>query len=598
MVKKLVPLFPAIAAFLTLGLVSLAGVVELSFAAKAFAIGGGVASMLAAVLLRRADVRAHASVCLAAGSMVASGQAPHDPAFMLMTVPFLAAAVAALRVPRASAPRRVSREKRFVDRHVPRRSQRPLALAFVVGTAVTVGLVATLPPASRAVEAQVDKLFTGNMEVEQRVGFSSRLRLGSTTKMLTSDRVVLHVDGKAPELLVGAVYDRYEADAWTSSRDATRAPVVAKTTGSATRVLVARTARLPRGTQARFFLPPGTCRIGTLSGKASVDGFGVARPSSRDDLAELSVLSEADAEKTRTSCEPALSQPPPAEEDLNVPPALRRELAAIASAWLEGSDAASDADTLATFARRLRSFGYSLSVKRSPRVDPVLDLLTTHREGHCEMFSAALALLSRTRGIPARVVTGYRVSETNPFTGVSVVRERNAHAWVIAWVDGRWVTVDPTPAAELAGRPRPTFLEHVWDAAATEVDRLWAALLVTDPVTLGLGFVGLALAFLAARRAALAWQRRGPRDETAAAEALAAWDELERALASAGLPRKPSEPIEGFAKRVAAGGEGWSADAAEGILRYADLRYGGHGAERDVGIALETLAHRITSTAS
>lgn len=598
MVKRLVPLFPAIVAFLTLGVVSLAGVVELSFAAKAFAIGGGAASMLAAVLLRRADVRAHASVCLAAGSMVASGQAPHDAAFMLMTAPFLAAAIAALRVPRTGERTgRGPRPPRFVDRHVPARSQGPLALALAVGAVVAAGLVATLPPASRAVEAQVDKLFTGNIEVEQRVGFSSRLRLGSTTKMLTSDRVVMHVDGPPPELLVGAVYDRYEADAWTSTRDESRAPVVAKTTDATTRIRVSRTARIPRGTQSRFFLPPGTCRFGTLSGKASVDGFGVARPSSRDDLAELAVLSEADAQKTRTSCEPALSQPPPADEDLLVPPALRRELLPIASSWLEGEASPSEAEAVAVFARRLRSFGYSLSVRRSPRVDPVLDLLTIHREGHCEMFSAALALLARSRGIPARVVTGYRVSETNPFTGVSVVRERNAHAWVIAWVDGRWVTVDPTPAAELAGRPRPTFLEHVWDAAATEVDRLWAALLVTDPVTLGLGFVGLALAFLAARRAIEAWKRRIPRDDAASAEALAAWDELERALAAAGLPRKPSEPIEGFARRVAAGSEGWSADAAEGILRYADLRYGGHGAERDVGIALETLAHRITSTA-
>ena len=94
-------------------------------------------------------------------------------------------------------------------------------------------------------------------------------------------------------------------------------------------------------------------------------------------------------------------------------------------------------------------FGYSLEVKRSRGVDAVVDLLNIHREGHCELFASAMALLARTQGIPTRVVSGYRASEINPITGLAVVRERNAHTWVEAWVDGRWDTWDPTPMVEM-----------------------------------------------------------------------------------------------------------------------------------------------------
>ncbi len=44
------------------------------------------------------------------------------------------------------------------------------------------------------------------------------------------------------------------------------------------------------------------------------------------------------------------------------------------------------------------------------------------------------------------------MSERNPLWDYYIVRERNAHAWVEAWVTGQgWTTFDPTPGSEVAG---------------------------------------------------------------------------------------------------------------------------------------------------
>ncbi len=69
-----------------------------------------------------------------------------------------------------------------------------------------------------------------------------------------------------------------------------------------------------------------------------------------------------------------------------------------------------------------------------------------HRRGHCEYFSTSLAVLSRSIGIPSRVVTGYTTGNYNLLRNRYVVQERHAHAWVeIFWPEIGWVEFDPTP---------------------------------------------------------------------------------------------------------------------------------------------------------
>jgi len=85
-----------------------------------------------------------------------------------------------------------------------------------------------------------------------------------------------------------------------------------------------------------------------------------------------------------------------------------------------------------------------------PGQDPIVRFLFTTRRGHCEYFAAAMVLMLRTLGIPARMATGFLGGEWNEYGRFYVVRQRNAHAWVEAYIPAvrEWVTFDPTPRAD------------------------------------------------------------------------------------------------------------------------------------------------------
>lgn len=51
----------------------------------------------------------------------------------------------------------------------------------------------------------------------------------------------------------------------------------------------------------------------------------------------------------------------------------------------------------------------------------------------------------RSAGIPTRYVVGYLVNEYSPTEHQYVVRTRDAHAWVMAYVNHSWIKVDTTP---------------------------------------------------------------------------------------------------------------------------------------------------------
>lgn len=96
-------------------------------------------------------------------------------------------------------------------------------------------------------------------------------------------------------------------------------------------------------------------------------------------------------------------------------------------------------------------FRYSLSSEvKDPSVDPVVDFLMNRSEGHCEYYASALALMLRAVGIPTRLITGYKGGDPDESTGRWVVQQRHAHAWVEAYYEHHWHTLDSTPAAQRA----------------------------------------------------------------------------------------------------------------------------------------------------
>jgi transglutaminase-like putative cysteine protease len=94
-------------------------------------------------------------------------------------------------------------------------------------------------------------------------------------------------------------------------------------------------------------------------------------------------------------------------------------------------------------------FGYSERPQPPAAGRAPLDaFLIDTKEGYCQHFSGAMALLLRMGGIPARVATGFTAGGFSKRRNAWIVRDTDAHAWVEAWYDELgWVTYDPTPDA-------------------------------------------------------------------------------------------------------------------------------------------------------
>ncbi len=95
-------------------------------------------------------------------------------------------------------------------------------------------------------------------------------------------------------------------------------------------------------------------------------------------------------------------------------------------------------------------FGYTLELPSSMPPDPLADFLFRRKKGHCEYFASAMAILLREAGVPSRIVTGFRGGEFNQLTGSYILRAKDAHAWVEAYIPGvGWMTFDPTPVGSV-----------------------------------------------------------------------------------------------------------------------------------------------------
>ncbi|MGL6283974.1 MAG: transglutaminase-like domain-containing protein, partial [Microcoleaceae cyanobacterium] len=95
----------------------------------------------------------------------------------------------------------------------------------------------------------------------------------------------------------------------------------------------------------------------------------------------------------------------------------------------------------------LKNFLYSLDLTTDTQaITPLSAFLLNTRSGHCEYFASATTLLLRALGIPARYAVGYSVHEFSNWEKQYIVRERHAHAWSLAYINGKWQAVDTTPA--------------------------------------------------------------------------------------------------------------------------------------------------------
>ncbi|MBI2854626.1 MAG: transglutaminase domain-containing protein [Chloroflexi bacterium] len=113
----------------------------------------------------------------------------------------------------------------------------------------------------------------------------------------------------------------------------------------------------------------------------------------------------------------------------------------------------------------LSSLDYSTDIKPAPfDVDSVDYFLFNLRKGYCDYFASAMAVLSRSVGIPSRLAAGYAPGDYS-FDGY-VVKDSDAHSWVQIYFPGYgWIDFEPTPGSVL---PAPQ--AHALDEASDTAD--------------------------------------------------------------------------------------------------------------------------------
>lgn len=292
--------------------------------------------------------------------------------------------------------------------------------------------------------------------------FRTHTAIGDMGKVKLSDRILFRAAGllQLPAKLRDGTFNVYAHDSWYAQGGHFRAVapegVSSWPIGPGDGPALQLSAWLTRG-RAVLPLPPGAYRLDGLNvGRVEVNSLGSVRVSEGPDL----VLFSVHVDETREY------DAPPDAADLALPkriePALMQVLAEAGGA---GANPGEVSKKLVRFFQD--KFAYTLRLEATEGGRRTLErFLLDDRRGHCEYFASAATLLLRAAGVPARYATGYVVEEWSPLERQFVVRARHAHAWTLAWIDGRWREVDATPTgwfaaekeAEPAWRPLADFL--------------------------------------------------------------------------------------------------------------------------------------------
>ena len=206
---------------------------------------------------------------------------------------------------------------------------------------------------------------------------------------------------------------------------------------------------------------------------------------------------------------------------------------------------------------------YSLKNEHSGADDPTASFLFGDRTGYCVHFSHAATYLMRSLGVPARVATGYAVSESARQGGSSLLLSGGAsHAWPEVYIEGYgWVVLDvyPERALDPPEQPMDADLQRLLGElargaspiplSATDLPRI-KELVRRVTLTAGSWFLVLLAAVLLFLYAGKAWRRLAPTWARAAAmPRLVYRAELDR-IGEVAIHREAGESRESFANRI------------------------------------------------
>ena len=297
---------------------------------------------------------------------------------------------------------------------------------------------------------------------------STRTRIGTIGGLNPSGKIILRIESKGhpPVLLREASYDLFKEPMWASSRrhfertmpDAldTSWPLVPKKNGTASVTI----STYLGGGRGLLPLPSGSVRLTELPVfLLQTNAHGAVQVEQGPGFVRF---------EAHHGNGPSLDAAPSPEDTL-VPPEEREAVFRVAdSLQLQGLGPLAAVEKI----RRHFDDHFKYAPWRGAAHKPASNstalaaFLLKHRSGHCEYFASATTLLLRAAGIPARYAVGYSVQEKKgPFY---IVRGRHAHAWGLAWIDGRWQDIDATPANWVEAN-QAAFWEPFYDG----LSRLW-----------------------------------------------------------------------------------------------------------------------------
>ncbi len=103
------------------------------------------------------------------------------------------------------------------------------------------------------------------------------------------------------------------------------------------------------------------------------------------------------------------------------------------------------------------NINYNDQIKAAPDgAEPVDYVVFDLKEGYCTYYASAMAVMLRSQGIPARLVSGYALGEHDKPSMTYRVRAANAHTWVeVYFPEYGWIHFEPTQSVPIVERPTP-----------------------------------------------------------------------------------------------------------------------------------------------
>lgn len=304
----------------------------------------------------------------------------------------------------------------------------------------------------------------GGNGVSGFIGFSDNVTLGQIGQLKSSDEVFMHVRidnlGVIPPSGLrwrGVALDEFTGKAWKKSRMAERFEKKESESGF---FKLGTTEDLQRLTTQTFMMEPvdtavlfGAPRIVAVQGRLPflrVDAEGAiqTRPHDQERVA-YKVFSDTTEPGANVLRSDRLQYTVESARYLELPPNLDPRIGTLTRDVIKKSGAKTWYDAAHAIEAYLReNFGYTLELKAGGP-DPLADFLFNVKQGHCEYFATAMAVMLRTQGIATRVVNGFLPGEYNDTAGAYTVRQSDAHSWVEVYFPqmNSWVTFDPTPSA-------------------------------------------------------------------------------------------------------------------------------------------------------